>query len=60
MPLLICIFLTACGNDSSVGIIEGADGPSAILVSEKGEKAMYEQITKEFGGIIDWPYEVEK
>jgi len=43
MPLLICIFLTACGNDSSVGIIEGADGPSAILVSEKVDKAMYEQ-----------------
>ncbi len=42
---LFCIFLTACGNDSSVGIIGGADGPTAILVSEEGEKAMYEQIT---------------
>ena len=37
--------ITACGNDSSVGIIGGADGPTSILVTEKGEKAMYEQIT---------------
>ncbi len=43
----LCIFLTACGNDSSIGIIGGADGPTAILVSEKGEKAMYEIITAE-------------
>ena len=42
---IICIILTACGNDSSIGIIGGADGPTAILVSEKGEKAMYEIIT---------------
>ena len=40
-----CIFLTACGNDSSIGIIGGADGPTSIIVAEKGEKAMYEQIT---------------
>lgn len=44
---ILCIFLTACGNDSSIGIIGGADGPTSILVSEKGEKAMYEQITAE-------------
>ena len=43
----LCIFLTACGNDSSIGIIGGADGPTSIIVSEKGEKAMYEQITPE-------------
>ena len=42
-----CILLTACGNDSSIGIIGGADGPTSIIVSEKGEKAMYEQITPE-------------
>ena len=42
-----CILLTACGNDSSIGIIGGADGPTSIIVSEKGEKAMYEQITAE-------------
>ena len=42
---LLCIFLTACGNDSSIGIIGGADGPTSIMVADKGEKAMYEQIT---------------
>ena len=44
---VLCIFLTACGDATSIGIIGGADGPTAILISEKGEKAMYEQITPE-------------
>ena len=44
---ILCILLTACGNDSSIGIIGGADGPTSIIVAEKGEKAMYEQITAE-------------
>ncbi len=44
---ILCIFLTACGKDKSIGIIGGADGPTAILVSEKGEKAMYDIITAE-------------
>ena len=44
---ILCIILTACGNDSSIGIIGGADGPTSIIVAEKGEKAMYEQITAE-------------
>ena len=43
----LCIFLAACGNDSSIGIIGGADGPTSIIVAEKGEKAMYQQITPE-------------
>ena len=47
ISILICIFLTACGNDKSIGIIGGADGPTSIIVEEKGEKAMYEQITAE-------------
>ena len=44
---VLCIFLTACGDATSIGIIGGADGPTEILVSEKGEKTMYEQITAE-------------
>ncbi len=44
---IICIFLTSCGNDSSIVVIGGADGPTAIIVSEKGEKNMYQQITAE-------------
>ena len=47
ISVILCIFLTACGNDSSIGIIGGADGPTSIIVSDKGEKAMYEQITPE-------------
>ena len=42
---ILCILLTACGNDSSIGIIGGADGPTSIIVAGKGEKAMYQQIT---------------
>ena len=47
ISVLLCILLTACGKDSSIGIIGGADGPTSIIVAEKGEKAMYEQITPE-------------
>ena len=47
ISVLLCILLTACGNDSSIGIIGGADGPTSIIVAEKGEKEMYEQITAE-------------
>ena len=47
ISILLCILLTACGNDSSIRIIGGADGPTSIIVAEKGEKAMYEQITPE-------------
>ena len=45
ISVLLCILLTACGDDSSIGIIGGADGPTSIIVAENGEKAMYEQIT---------------
>jgi len=44
---LLCILLTACGNDSSIAKVGGTDGPTSIIVAEKGEKAMYEQITAE-------------
>ena len=47
ISVLLCILLTACGDDSSIGIIGGADGPTSIIVAEKGEKEMYEQITPE-------------
>jgi len=42
---VLCIFLTACGDDASIGIIGGAAGPTSIIIAEKGEKEMYEQIT---------------
>ena len=48
ISLLLCIPLSACSKDNSIGIIGGADGPTSIIISEKGEKAMYEQITAEY------------
>ena len=42
---VLCLFLTACRESASIGIIGGADGPTSIMISKKGEKAMYEQIT---------------
>ena len=44
---VLCIFLTACGDATSIGIIGGADGPTSIIIAEKGEKTMYQQITAE-------------
>lgn len=45
--ILFCMILAACGEAKSVGVIGGADGPTTIFISEKGEKSMYEQITAE-------------
>jgi len=47
ISISFCMLLTACGDATSIGIIGGADGPTSIIVAEKGEKAMYEQITAE-------------
>lgn len=47
ISILLCILLSSCGDATSIGIIGGADGPTSIIVAEKGEKAMYEQITAE-------------
>lgn len=47
MSVVFCIFLTACGNDTSTGVIDGTDDPTSIIVAEKGEIVMYEQITQE-------------
>ncbi len=44
---VLCIFLTACGDATSIGIIGGADGPTSIIIADKGEKTMYQQITAE-------------
>ncbi len=45
--ILSCILLVSCGNNSSIGIIGGADGPTSIFIAKEGEKIMYEQITGE-------------
>ena len=46
MSALFCILLCACANHSeSIGIIGGADGPTQIVVSNKGESKVYKQIS---------------
>ncbi len=47
VSIILCIFLAACGEDKSIGIIGGADGLTSIIISEKGEKAMFDIITAE-------------
>ena len=47
LSILFVILLCACGDATSIGIIGGADGPTAIIVSDKGDTIMYEQITQE-------------
>lgn len=49
---LLPALLTACAQDSSIAIIGGADGPTSILISEKGEQTMYQQITQEHAKTI--------
>lgn len=44
--LVLCIFVSACTDAASIGIIGGADGPTSIIVGN-GEKEMYKQITAE-------------
>ena len=39
--LIMCIFFTSCENNTDIGIIGGADGPTQIIVSEEEEKEMY-------------------
>ena len=45
--LTTCIVLSSCGNANSIGKIGGADGPTSIIVADKGEKSMYQQISQE-------------
>jgi len=44
---VFCILSAACGNAGSAGVIGGADGPTEIMVSKRGEKTMFEQITQD-------------
>lgn len=44
--ILLCIFVSGCVQNSN-SKIGGADGPTEIIISEDGEKAMYMQISQE-------------
>lgn len=43
--VLLCILLVACNEAKSIGIIGGSDGPTSIIVSGKGEKPLYLQMS---------------
>ncbi len=45
VSVLLCILLSSCVNNSSIGIIGGADGPTAIIVAEKGDATTYKQVS---------------
>ena len=50
IPLIlafVCIVFCSCGDNKSIGIIGGADGPTSIVVSQKGEEIMYVQISQD-------------
>ena len=48
IPLMLLLALTSCYNENkTIGIIGGADGPTAILVAKDGEKMGYKIITPE-------------
>ena len=52
--IIMCSLLTACKDNSSIGVIGGADGPTSIIITDKGEQAMYQQISQEKAkGIMD-------
>ena len=44
---MLCMVSCACANNTDIGVIGGADGPTSIVVAKKGENAVYEQITQE-------------
>ncbi len=47
ITFLLCIFLSACGTDSSIGMGGSKSETTSVAVSEKDEKTMFEQITAE-------------
>jgi len=48
LSLFTLVTLAACHKeDEAIGIIGGADGPTAIFVAKDGEKMGYEIITPE-------------
>lgn len=44
---LLCFLLTACTDKTSLAVIGGADGPTAIAVTNGGEQAMFQMISQE-------------
>ena len=47
LSLIALLLLSSCTNSKSIGIIGGADGPTAIIVTGKSESGSYTQISAE-------------
>lgn len=45
--ILFSVILASCSEDESIGIIGGADGPTAIVVSDKGGGGVFTQIAQD-------------
>ena len=51
---LFCLSFVGCGQDNNTDVSDGADHLASIIVNEKGEEYMYQQITaEEAKGIMD-------
>lgn len=51
---VLSVAIAGCGNSKSVLIIGGADGPTSVYVSEKGDEPVYKEISqKEAKKIMD-------
>lgn len=48
----LCLLLGACAEEKAIGIIGGADGPTAVMVTDGDEKMSYKIITQEEAKII--------
>ena len=44
---LIGILFTSCVRNENTGIIGGSDGPTSIIISQKGENKMFQQISQD-------------
>lgn len=51
----VCLLATACAPTESVGIIGGADGPTAIILSDKGANSMTNITMEEAKAIFQTP-----
>lgn len=45
--MLIGILFTSCVRNENTGSIGGSDGPTSIIISQKGENKMFQQISQD-------------
>ena len=47
LAAVFCLLLGACAEDKAIGIIGGADGPTAIMITDGEKRMSYTMITQE-------------